>query len=285
MNDMSEKSTEQIQKWGLKPRSNSTRTAMLVGLLAGVGYAMGSWLIESVMLYSAHGMFPFLRLVIGAAACGLVGLLAGWLSRRFSHVLANVIIWVLAGAVMNRLVLWINFPFMQKLLVWLEPQFSGLIQYPLDYGVNTRGTLMLVITMVASALIGLFANNTVEAGSTQEGVRRALSLLIWSGLFFAIGLLAASMNTHPIRDAVVSLDQSIQFAIEHSGEDLSVQTQSRMGLFGLKSIQPFINQPYRLIPASYDTQLVFIQVLVDFADQKALCPVIRSNLGTCNLIN
>ena len=89
MESMSEKSTEQIQKWGLKPRTNSTRTALLIGFLAGIGYALGTWLIEAVMLYTARGMYPFLRLAVGVLACGLVGLLAGWLSMR-RHLHATV---------------------------------------------------------------------------------------------------------------------------------------------------------------------------------------------------
>ncbi|MEM5773487.1 MAG: hypothetical protein AAGU05_00690, partial [Anaerolineaceae bacterium] len=148
---MSETKTGQISQWGLTPRGNYTRTALLVGLIAGIGYALGTWLIEGVMLYTARGMYPFLRLAVGALACGLVGLLAGLLSRWITNLLSNVIIWALAAAAMNRLALWINFPLMQKVLTGLEPQLTGLIQYPLDFGVNTRGTLMLVITIVAGA--------------------------------------------------------------------------------------------------------------------------------------
>ena len=270
--------------WDSTPRTSLMKTALLVGILAGLGFALGTWGIDGFVLSRAHGMYPFLKLFVGAMACALAGLLAGWLCRRSVNIFVNFLIWAFAGFTFNRIALYLNFPGMQAMLHWLQPELDSLVNYSIDYGVSTRGTLMLVITTVASGLIGLFANSIVEETISAEGIRRGISLLIWTGVFLGIGYLGASMNTNSMRDAVVSVDQSIQFSIAHTGEDLSTQTKSEMGLFGLQQIEPYLNSPYRLITSGYDTMLVFIRVLVQFEDQNAICPVVNGGLGTCNIV-
>ena len=222
------------------PRSNRMTLSLLVGLLAGLGFAFGAWGIEGIVLSGAHAMFPFLKLAGGAVLCGLVGLLAGFLTKRFVHIFANVLIWTAAAVAFNRIAVSISFTGMQTMLGWFDPSIQALVSYPIDFGVSTRATLMLVIMIVAGALGGLFANSTVDEASATEGVQRWLSLLIWMGAFIGVGYLFASLDTQPLRNAVVKVDRSIQFSIEHAGEDLPNDVKSQMGQFGLKAIEPFV---------------------------------------------
>jgi hypothetical protein len=264
--------------------TNRMTLSLLVGLLAGLGFAFGAWGMEGIALFGAHAMFPFLKFAAGAVLCGLVGLLAGFLSRRFVHIFANVLIWAAAAVAFNRIAIYISFPGMQTMLGWFDPSIQSLVNYPIDYGVSTRATLMLVIMLVAGALAGLFANSTVEEASASEGVQRWISLLFWMGAFIGVGYLFSALDTQPLRNAVVKVDQSIEFSIEHAGEDLSNEVKSQMGQFGLKAIEPFIGSPYRLIASGYDQMLAFIKVLVLFEDQRAICPVINEIMGTCTLL-
>lgn len=45
----------------IMPRLYLFKMASLVGMLAGTGYALGTWGIEAVVLSRAHGMYPFLN--------------------------------------------------------------------------------------------------------------------------------------------------------------------------------------------------------------------------------
>jgi hypothetical protein len=266
------------------PANSTPNAGALIGVLSGLGYALGAWGVESVLLSTANGMYPFLKLLIGALLCALIGTLARVLCRRAGSLFLQLAVWAGAGVLFNRISIYLNFPGMQKLLGLLDAQLAPYINYPLDYGVSTRGMLMLVITLVACGLFGLFFTFAVEAYVIHESARRWLPLLLWMGAFFAAGYLGASLNTNPMRDAVVQTDKSIQFAIEHAGEDLPTETKSALGLFGLKVLEPYLGTPYRLISGSYDTQLVNIKVLAEIGERYALCPVINNRLGTCTLV-
>jgi hypothetical protein len=257
--------------------------SLLVGLLAGFGFAFGSWGINSISLASNHGMYPFSKFLVGVLACCLVGLLAGWFTWRVKSLLLNILIWVFAAVLLNRLALFVTFPVQYRIIGWLNPTAQSLIQYPLEYGVTTRATLVLIMMIVAGGIAGLLANNFVDEAVTSVPFRRWLALLVWMAAFIGIGVLGDSLNQKPMREAVTVVNQAIQFTLQHEGEELDPEIQTRMGMRGLRSVSDYLHTDYRLLPAQYDQMMVFIRVLVKFGDTYAVCSVINNSMGTCFL--
>jgi hypothetical protein len=264
---------------------NQLKYHLIIGGLAGFSFAFATWGIESIGLLSSHAMFPLAKFLIGGLVYTLIGLLAGWLTKIFTSVLTNVIIWTLVAVAFNRLALYITFPGMQTLLGWLDPAVQQRVNYVIDYGVSTRATLMLVIMIVFGLIVGLLVNSfTEEASVAAYGFRRWSTLLLWMAAFIGVGILGDSLNQKALRDAVRVVDNAVQFQLDHEGEDLPVSVQVRMGLTGLKPVVGYVHSARRMIPAEYDQMLIFIQVLVQFDDTYAMCSVINNQMGTCRLL-
>ena len=259
--------------------------SLVVGGLAGLAFALGTWGAEAISLLLSNGMLPLLKLLIGVTCCVLVGLLAGWLTKIFTTVLSNVLIWVFTAVVFNRLALYISFPGMQLMLGWFNPEAQKLVDLAIDYGVRTRAMVMLVIMVVFGMIIGLLVTSFIEEASIATyAFRRWSSLALWMIFFIGIGVLGDSLNNKPLRDAVAVVNDSIQFQLDHEGEDLPVEVQVRMGLTGVKPVLEQVHKPRRITPAGYDQMLVFLHVLVQFDDQFADCSVINNQMGTCKLV-
>jgi hypothetical protein len=257
--------------------------SLMVGLLAGFGFAFGSWGINSIALLANHGMYPLSKFLVGGLACILVGLLVGWLTWRVKPLLLNILVWVVTAVLLNRLALFITFPVQYRIIGWLNPAAQSLIQYPLEYGVTTRSTLVLIMMIVAGGLAGLLASTFVDEAATSVPFRRWMVLLVWMAAFVGIGVLGDSLNQKPMRDAVTVVNKAILFTLEHEGEDLDPQIQTRMGMRGLRSVSDYLHTEYRLLPAEYDQMMVFIRVLAKFGDTYAICSVINNSMGTCFL--
>ena len=67
------------------------------GLLAGLGFSLAIWGLDSLALMRASADLPWIKLVLGLPACLLIGTLAGWLSARFDNGLLSAVFWLLAG--------------------------------------------------------------------------------------------------------------------------------------------------------------------------------------------
>ena len=272
-----------------KKYSNDNRDALpnaiLIGVLAGLGFALGFWGIGAFSSLGAHGLFPFAKFLVGGLACILVGLLAALLTWRLSPVLLHVVLWALVGVAFNRLSLFVTFPWMEHILGWLDPATQALASYPLEYGVTTRGTLLLVIMVVAGILAGFLSSGFIDEAATSSGFRRWMSLLVWMAAFMGVGMLGDSLNQKPMRQAVQVVDDAIKYANAHTDEELTPEVRLRMGLNGLRPIEDLLEQPYRLIPAGYDQMMVFIKVLVRFdEDTYAMCSVLNNSMGTCKRV-
>lgn len=257
--------------------------SLLVGALAGFGFAFGTWGIDSIALLNMHGMFPLSKFLIGGLASILTGLIAGWLTWRVVPLLGNLLIWTAAAAIFNRLALYVTFPIQHQFIGLLDPKVQSLVSYPLEYGVTTRSTLLLIIVIVAGGIAGLLANSFVEEAATSEPFRRWLALFVWTAAFIGVGVLGDSLNQKPMRDAVRVVHESIQFTLQHEGEELAPEIQTRMGMRGLRSVNEYLNEDYQLIPAEYDQMMIFIKVLARFDDTYATCSVINNSMGTCFL--
>ena len=108
-----------------------------------------------------------------------------------------------------------------------------------------------------------------------------MTIILWTAIFFGIAFLGDSLNQKPMRDAVLLVNNAIQFQLEHEEEDLPVSVQVQMGLTGLRPVVEYLHSPRRMIASEYDQMLILIKVLVQFDQDYAICSVINNNMGTC----
>ena len=263
---------------------------LLSGVLAGMGFALGNWGIESIALFSSHGMYPLAKLLPGLLICTLVGLLAGWLSGLIESVLANIITWAIAAAALNYTSLLVSFPGMQWLAGKLDPQLQTILNYNLDYGVITRSTMMLIIMVVfgllAGLLIRLLTGSLIEDSRSTRGIQRWIPVLLWLIAFFGIGVVSDSLSQKAMRQAVATADNTIQFLQQiQDGDQFPAEMSIQKGWGWANTIHDYLYQPYRIISANYDQMMYSIHVLIRFEKVYAYCPVTNKLMGTCSILN
>ena len=66
---------------------------LLYGAVAGLAFAVTVWGIDDYSLSQAHALFPWLKFIVGAIICVLVGALVGRLSAQFEKVYATFLTW------------------------------------------------------------------------------------------------------------------------------------------------------------------------------------------------
>ena len=89
----------------MKPLTSNSKTSpevvrskriygMYYGAAAGLAFAAAAWGWDAYLLSRFHALYPWIKLIVGALASGLVGGLAGWLSARLDKVILSVLIWL-----------------------------------------------------------------------------------------------------------------------------------------------------------------------------------------------
>jgi hypothetical protein len=263
-------------------KRNERLACLLVGSMSGFGFGFGAWGIGAIVLAGSNGMYPFAKFIPGTIFCTLVGLLAGWLTCRITSVLGNVLIWAIALAAYNRLFLYVTFPGMQWLLGYLNPKAASLVNYTIDYGVEVRMTLMLIISVVFGLIMGLLVNSFVEENSSAAyPFRRWSALVLWMAAFFGLALLTDSLNQKPMREAVVIMNDVLDYPQNHPGETLPPTIE-----LTLKSLMKYLDEPRRMIADGYDQMMIFITVIIQFDQNNWVsCSVINERAGTCKILS
>jgi hypothetical protein len=266
----------------VRNKKDQLLACLLVGSLSGLGFGIGGWGIGAITLAGSNGMFPFAKFIPGTIFCILVGLLAGWLTCKITSVLGNVIIWAVVLTAYNRIFLYVTFPGMQYLLKYLNPKAASLVNYTIDYGVDVRMGLMLVISIVFGLIMGLLVNSFVEESSNPTyPFRRWSSLILWMAAFLGLAFLTDSLNQKPMREAVVIMNNVLDYPQIHPGETVPPTIE-----LTLKSLMQYLDEPRRMIADGYDQMMILITVIIQFdQDHWASCTVINGQAGTCKILS
>ncbi len=58
------------------------RFGMLYGIVVGLSFSASTWGIDGYSLSQAHAFYPWLKFIIGAILCMIIGAIVGWLVAR-----------------------------------------------------------------------------------------------------------------------------------------------------------------------------------------------------------
>jgi len=259
---------------GLAVRADQRNAGLRFGLLAGASFALGAWGFDTLGLLQAHGLFPWLKLVLGLLLAIPVGALAGWLSVRLEKTLFSVFIWMAAGAILG----WTagRLPFdgpYPALLQWLDPQLQGRISYSFYATFVFRLDLVLFTSIVLSAFAGLLELTLVDSAAFATApLGRWLPLCLAIPLLLAPGVTADEMMTSPTRLPLVAVDGLIREALEIRGNTAG-PASAGSHLIVLDPLQSLLDRPYQLILASYDDTYTDVNVLINFGGIWGQCRV------------
>ncbi len=256
------------------------------GAAAGLAFAAVTWGGDGYLLYRAQALFPWIKLVVGLVACGLVGGSAGWLVMRFDRSLAAILIWLSAALVFAWLVTALPLQIAPRIATWLEPDLKALMRYATYEDLPIRFGLAYAWVAIFSAITGILQLPLSDSGIFSTSMLgRAAPALVCIVIMAINGTIVDSLNNEPLRTGLISVNETIQFAIDHQNETIDPKISLRMHLGSLRLVKEYINQPRKLIVGGFDEFLGAVDVLVRFGDTWVKCVAIYNQPTNCRVIS
>jgi hypothetical protein len=255
------------------------------GCAGGAGFAVLAWGLDGFILFQAQGLFPWLKLVTGLAACMLIGGAAGWLTARFERGALAVLFWLAAALGFAWLIVVLPLQIAPELSMWLEPELKGLVQYSAYENISLRYGLAFIWVAIFCAITGLLQLPTSESAVFSTSLAgRAGPALLCIVIMGINGWIVDGLNNEPLRSALVSVNETIQFAVDHQGQDVEHKTALRMHLTAVRRLDDLIGRPRKLIVGTYDQYLEQVHILVRFGDTWVDCLSFYNQPSNCQVV-
>ncbi len=258
---------------------------MLYGAVAGLAFASAAWGVDDYILSQAHALYPWLKFIVGGILCVGVGALGGRLSAQFENMYVKILIWLAPLAAFAWLSLAIPFTFAPRLIVWLRPDIQGLLNYVYYPDFQVRFGLSLILALIFGLIAGLMQPMLTESAvfSSSSG-GKLIPLIICAVLMGLSGTWVDSFNNEPLRSAVTSMNETIQYALDHQGQSVDPKVARQMHLSTVNSIAELIDRPRHLVVSSYDNTLGEVHLLVEFDHTPVSCVIVYAQPTFCEKV-
>jgi len=273
----------------LKSRPDVIRSKRLFGLLygltAGLAFAISSWGWDGYLLSTAHGYFPWVKLVAGAILCGGFGGMAGWLTERFESGFLGLFLWLLSALFFAWTTFAIPLQVTPLIVSSIDPQLGQLFNYGQDIGYTVRFGVALAWILPFTLLIGVAQLPIVEPAVFATSFFGKLLPLIYCIIVMGIaGITTDNLINMSLRTAVVAMDRTIQFVVDNKdNENIDKALSRKMYTASLRNVKDLVGESRLLFVGSYDEYLGDIHVLVKFSDQWIECNVVYGQPVNCKI--
>lgn len=261
------------------------RIGTVYGMMAGLAFAAASWGIDGYQLSQAHALYPWLKFIMGAVICMAAGGLAGWLVAKSEKAIVGLFVYLGISLIFSWLIVALPFQIFPQVVSWLDPEAGKLLNYTFYEGFNSRFVIAIAWISLFAALVGLLQIPLAEPAAFSTSIFGKLApLLVCSVVMFISGVIVDTLNNEPLRTSLLYMNNTIQFSVEHQGEEVDRAISRRMRLASLRAVQDVITQPRKLIVGGYDQFLDQIHVLVRFGDTWVDCIVVYNQPSFCKYV-
>jgi len=263
-----------------------SRFGTAYGMMIGLAFAAFTWGIDGYSLSRAHALYPWLKFIIGALICMCIAGLAGWLVARFEKATLAPLFYIVVALVFSWLAIGLPFQIFPKVAAWLNPETGKLLNYVFyEESFNSR----FVIAMIWVSIFVIFAGIlqiplTEPAAFSISSFGKIAPLLVCSVIMLINGTIVDNLNNEPLRLAVLEMNNTIQFSLDHQGEEVDRPLARSMHVASLRAVEDVISQPRQLIVGSYDQWLGQIHVLVQFGNRWVDCAVVYNQPSFCKYV-
>ena len=257
------------------------------GLFLGLGFAVFTWGIDSYILSIHNGLLPWVKFIVGAVICMVIGAIAGWLSARANRPFYSVLIWLVAGSAFAWLTVNLPLLILPKTIVILEPQTTGLLHYTYYADFGRRILVAYVWLGIFITMAGLLQIPMSDSAVFSTSFFGKLGPILVSIILMAIAgtIVDNGMVNQSLRDATVAIDNTVQFIVNNRGKEVDLAEARRMHAGALRAINDSVTSEYKLIVSDYDSQLGEVKILVKFDRDWAECKVFYNQPILCELID
>lgn len=261
------------------------RLGFFYGAAAGLAFSVTFWGRDGFLLSQAHAYFPWIKFLIGAPLAMLTFGLAGWLTSRFDRPLLGFLFWLLASAFMAWLTVRVLFNFSPAALGWIEPPLRPL----LHYAAHDRAFVLLgtsfAWTAVATFILAAIQIPMIEqAAFSTSALGRFAPHFVCAAIMLINGAMIEGFYNQSMREAVVNLDQTIQFSLDTHGMDTTSDQARELHAASLRTIQNIITPERRLAVSQFDSMFGSINVAVNFGGNWADCLVVYGRPVNCKAV-
>lgn len=261
------------------------RIGIVYGLAVGLSFAAASWGIDGYLLSRAYGLYPFLKFIIGAVICMIAAGIAGWFVARSEKALYGLPIYLGAAVVFAWLIVTLPFKIFPAAVSILDPETGSLLNYTIYEGFSSRFWIAVIWVSLFVALVGILQIPLAEPAAFSTSIfGKVAPLLVCSVVMFINGVIVDRLNNEPLRAAVLNMNNTIQYAVDHQGQAVDRDEARKMRLSSLRAIQEVIDEPRKLIVGSYDQYLDQIHVLVRFGTTWTDCIVVYNQPSFCQYL-
>lgn len=261
------------------------RVGMVYGLMLGLAFAVSAWGVDGYLLSQAHAMYPWLKFTIGAVLCAALGGFVGWLVARLEKAILAPIFYLGLSFVFAWLVISLPFQIFPRVVAWLDPETGRLLDYVFYENFNSRLAIAFVWVGMFVTLAGILQIPLAEPAAFSTSIfGRIAPLIVCTVIVIINGTIVDSINNEPLRTPVLEIEDTIQFAVEHRGQEVDRAVSRAMHLASLRSVQDVIDEPRRLIVRYYDEWLGQVNVLVRFGDTWADCVTSYGQPSFCRIL-
>jgi hypothetical protein len=258
------------------------RVGMAYGMTVGLSLAASAWGVDGYLLSQANALYPWLKLIAGAILCAAVGSLAGWLVARFEKGILAPLFYLGASFLFAWLIVYLPLQIFPRIVSWLDPQTGGLLNYVVHENFTSRFTVAFVWVALSVCLAGILQIPLTEpAVFSTSFFGKIAPLIVCSIIMLISGTVLDSVINEPLRAPILEMNETIQFSLDHRGEEVDRELAQAMHMVSLRGIKDVIDQPRRLIVGSFDQWIGQVNILVRFGDTWVDCVTVYNQPSFC----
>jgi hypothetical protein len=270
-------------------RTDVLRAKRIYGIWYGASlgflFALFTWGLDANTLSRMNSLHPWLKFVTGALLCTAAGGLTGWLAAKRDKPIIAVLYWIVLGFFFAWLVVTLPTVIFPRLLTLLVPDVQQYLHYVYYPEFSTRIGVAFAWIMIFVAIVGLLQLPLSEGAVFSTSILgKAAPILVGLVLMGISGTIVDGLNNELLRTPVEALNATIQFAVDHRGQQVDATESRKMRLASLRVIKDLVTPDRKLIVSGYDAYLGEVDVLVKFERAWVECQVFYNQPVNCKQV-
>lgn len=255
------------------------------GVALGLAFSLFAWGLDAYLLSRMHGLYPWLKFLGGVLPCVIVGGVTGWLVARSDRPFFGLLLWAAAASVFAWLTVSLPLQITPRILSLVEPGIQDLLHYDYYESFSARVGVAYVWILIFVGLAGFLqiplSDSAVFSTSFFGKIAPMLFTLVLMGV---CGTIVDGLNNEKLRSPVDALDLTVQFLLDHRGEEVDAAVSRRMRLGALRAAGHLVTPERKYIVSGYDQYLEQVQVLARFDAAWVECDLVVNQLIRCEQV-
>lgn len=252
------------------------------GIAAGLAFSVTLWGVDGLRLSQAHAYYPWTKFLIGFPLAVLVCALAGWLTTRFERPLVGVFLWIAAAGAMAWLTIVVPIVLSPAIMKALNPELAGLLQYIFYDNSSEKAGVAFAWIAIASFITAAIQVPMIEQAAFSTSIFGKIAPhIICIFLMLVSGSVADNLNNQYLREPLLSMNETIQFALDHQNIPADSKAARTMHLASLRAVQDLIHPDRHLVVSRFDPLLEHVYILINFNGNWVECGTIFNTPLNC----